>query len=142
MARSTLAIAALVAIAGAVTSTTALAQKYPITNAQRDTANQVAQKGVPLSELAADAPDSYTIKSGDTLWDISKLFLKNPWRWPELWGKGNFGLSLSSRSVDRPQRRDVVNDLSSANAAKEFPPAGVSEVLVVLPVHARYGLFT
>lgn len=86
MARSTLAIAALVAIAGAVTSTTALAQKYPITNAQRDTANQVAQKGVPLSELAADAPDSYTIKSGDTLWDISKLFLKNPWRWPELWG--------------------------------------------------------
>jgi hypothetical protein len=39
-----------------------------------------------LSELAPNAPDSYTVKSHDTLWAISKLFLKSPWRWPELWG--------------------------------------------------------
>jgi LysM repeat protein len=66
--------------------TSALAQNYPISNAQRDTANQVAQKGIPVGELAANAPDSYTIKRGDTLWAISKMFLKSPWRWPELWG--------------------------------------------------------
>ena len=41
---------------------------------------------MPLSELAPNAPDSHTVKRGDTLWDISKLFLKSPWRWPELWG--------------------------------------------------------
>ena len=62
------------------------AANYPITAQQRGTAQKVAQDGVPLSELAPNAPDSYTVKRHDTLWDISKLFLKSPWRWPELWG--------------------------------------------------------
>ena len=64
----------------------AWAQNYPITPAQRATATHVAQAGVPLSEIATNAPDSYLIKSGDTLWAISGLFLTSPWRWPELWG--------------------------------------------------------
>lgn len=59
---------------------------FPITPQQRTTAQQVAQAGVPLSELAPNAPDSHTVQPGDTLWDISKLFLKSAWRWPELWG--------------------------------------------------------
>lgn len=58
----------------------------PITTGQRSTAQQVAQTGVPLSELAPDAPDRYTIRRGDTLWGISGIFLQRPWRWPELWG--------------------------------------------------------
>ena len=64
----------------------ASAATYPITEQQRNTAQKAAQAGVPLSELVANAPDTYTVKRGDTLWDISKLFLKSPWRWPELWG--------------------------------------------------------
>ena len=59
---------------------------FPITPQQRSTAQQVAQAGVALSELAPNAPDSYTVKRGDTLWDISGIFLKRQWRWPELWG--------------------------------------------------------
>ena len=62
------------------------AVNLPVTAEQRNTANQVAQAGVPLSELSPNAPDSHTVERGDTLWDISKLFLRSPWRWPELWG--------------------------------------------------------
>lgn len=74
-------------LAGALISAPAMAAgDYPITPKQRETAQKVAQAGVPLSELAPNAPDTYTVKRGDTLWAISSLFLKSPWRWPELWG--------------------------------------------------------
>ena len=86
MAKSTRALLTLSALGGALALTPAWGQQLPITAAQRATAAQVAAKGVPLSDLAPNAPDRYTIKSGDTLWDISHMYLKSPWRWPELWG--------------------------------------------------------
>jgi hypothetical protein len=35
--------------------------------------------------IKSDAPKSYVVKQGDTLWDISGIFLNQPWLWPKLW---------------------------------------------------------
>ncbi len=37
---------------------------------------------VPLAE---GHPNEYVVQVGDTLWDISASFLKDPWFWPEIW---------------------------------------------------------
>ncbi len=47
----------------------------------------VAVGGIAQAEvqLKADHPEQYTVVKGDTLWDISGRFLREPWKWPELW---------------------------------------------------------
>jgi len=43
----------------------------------------------PAKEIRVKAryPRQYTVKNGDTLWEISSLFLQDPWYWPEIWQK-------------------------------------------------------
>ncbi|MBB1125415.1 LysM peptidoglycan-binding domain-containing protein [Thiospirillum jenense] len=48
---------------------------------------------VSAVELQPDHPQTYQVVAGDTLWDIAAKFLRDPWRWRELWrdnpGMGN-----------------------------------------------------
>jgi len=43
---------------------------------------ELINEPVPLAE---GHPNEYVVQVGDTLWDISATFLKDPWYWPEIW---------------------------------------------------------
>lgn len=46
-----------------------------------------AKKGStdPATWVTKDAPQTYVVKDGDTLWDIACIFLNDPWRWKQVW---------------------------------------------------------
>lgn len=45
----------------------------------------LAQDAGASVELRSDAPERHIVAPGDTLWGIASKFLKDPYRWPELW---------------------------------------------------------
>lgn len=88
--------------------------------------------------LAPDAPEQYVVKPGDTLWDISKVFLRDPWYWPEIWHINPQvqnphliypGDTLTLTYVDGQPRLSVSDRAAGVSGATKLSPQVRSEPL-------------
>jgi LysM domain len=67
---------------GLMAGLTAFTGLAPATAQESSTRTIATGSNIPLTE---NAPDEYVVKTGDTLWDISNVYLRDPWYWPEIW---------------------------------------------------------
>lgn len=93
-----------------------------------------AQKPI---ELAPGAPDRHVVVAGDTLWGVAAKFLKDPFRWPDLW-------KMNAEQVKNPHRiypgQVVVLDRSGSqpqlklgNVVKLSPQTRAEKIQVEIP---------
>jgi LysM repeat protein len=72
----------------------------------------------PLAQEKKEAEDVYTIKQGDTLWDISSKFLKDPFLWPKLWQRNPYITNPHWIYPGQPIRLSPLEDLKKEEPKK------------------------
>ena len=97
-------------------------------------------------QLREGFPAQYTVMAGDTLWDISGKYLREPWKWPELWQVNPHietpnliypGDTLSLVYIDG-QPRLTLNRGASRGTVKLSPQvrrAPVVDAIASIPLH-------
>ena len=101
----------------------------------QETQGTTVQMGAPAPlsskcQFLPNAPDKHEVVKGDTLWDISAKFLKNPWCWPEVWGMNKEDIKnphwIYPKQIvyfDRKNGRlRLANPLSTENGVTKIQP--------------------
>jgi LysM repeat protein len=76
----------------------------------------------PLAQEKKEGEEIYTIKQGDTLWDISSKFLKDPFLWPKVWQRNPYITNPHWIYPGQPIRLAPAEELR-----KEMPKEAVKE---------------
>ena len=94
------------------------------------------EPAAPL-QLADNAPERHIVVRGDTLWDLAAKFLKEPYRWPELWRLNREEIRNPHRiypgQVIVLDRREAVPRLSIEDTVKVEPRVYASEERAAIP---------
>lgn len=93
---------------------------------------------IPITMMAEEKKEAegvYTIKKGDTLWDISAKFLKDPFLWPKLWQRNPYITNPHWIYPGNPVRLSPLEELKKEEPPKvvEEKPKEIKEVKEVKP---------